>query len=54
VRLGRLRPDVSYRVRRLDAATEERLTGKELMSGGLLLELANKGASEILHLKAEG
>jgi len=52
VKLGRLGPDTRYRVRRSDADTEEQLTGRELMTRGLVVELSQSGSSEVLLLKA--
>jgi alpha-galactosidase len=53
VSLSKLRPDARYSVRRIDAGKDEELTGRELMSRGLLVELPETGASEILQLKAQ-
>ena len=53
VPLSRLRAAATYRVRRLDARTEEANSGRELMASGLGVHLAQADASEILLLKAE-
>jgi alpha-galactosidase len=53
VRLSRLRPDARYSIRRIDAGTDGEITGRELMGRGMLVELAQAGASEILQLKAQ-
>jgi alpha-galactosidase len=53
VSLSRLQPDARYRVRRIDAGGEEALSGRELMGRGLLVELAQTGASEILLLSRD-
>ncbi len=51
--LSRLAPDATYSILRLDAGTEEKVTGKDLMDTGVLVSLEQKGASEILRLKRE-
>jgi alpha-galactosidase len=51
--LSRLLPDVTYRVRLVDAGTEESATGKQLMEAGLLVTLAEKDSSEIVRITLE-
>jgi hypothetical protein len=46
-------PDVTYRVRLVDAGTEESATGKQLMEAGLLVTLAEKDSSEIVRITLE-
>ena len=53
VRLSRLRPDARYSVRRQDAGRDDEVTGPDLMRGGMIVELAQAGTSEILQLKAQ-
>ena len=52
LKLGRLRPETHYRVRRVDANTEEKVSGAELMKAGLLVDLTLAGASEIVLIDA--
>ncbi len=51
--LSRLHPDARYRVRQIDAGREATFTGRELMSRGLIVELAQAGASDIFHLSRD-
>ncbi len=51
--LSRLRTNATYRVRRLDAGTEEASGGKALMTSGLGVHLAQADASEVLLLRVE-
>ncbi len=51
--LSRLRMDARYRIRRCDAKTEEVRVGKQLMTSGIGIHLAEADASEVLLLKAE-
>ena len=53
VRFSRLRPDATYSIKRTDGKSDEKVSGKELMTAGLLVDLANRGSSEILQLKAD-
>ena len=52
LKLGRLKPNTNYRVRRVDANTEEQVSGAELMKAGLLVELTLSGASEVVLIDA--
>jgi len=52
--LSRLLPDATYSVSFTDGGTEESATGKQLMTNGLLVTLAQKDSSEIVRLKRTG
>jgi alpha-galactosidase len=52
LKLGRLKSMTNYRVRRVDANTEEKVSGAELMKAGLLVELTLAGASEVVLVDA--
>jgi alpha-galactosidase len=46
--LSRLRPYSTYNIKWVDAGTESKITGKELMDTGIFLSLPEPGASEII------
>jgi len=52
--ISRLRANSHYRVHRVDAGTDERLSGEQLLQSGLLVRIDATDGSEIVRLKAVG
>jgi alpha-galactosidase len=52
--LSRLLADATYSIKFTDAGTEQSATGRQLMTKGLLVTLAEKDSSEIVRLKRTG
>ena len=53
IKPGQLRADATYRVQRVDANSEETLTGAALMKSGLLVDLPQTGSSEIIQISSK-
>jgi alpha-galactosidase len=53
LRLSRLRSDAHYRVRRVDANSNDRVSGADLMKSGLLIDLPLAGSSEIVRIQLD-